>query len=237
MINVGQSTQAWAEESKILCFFEETCASTNDWAKKEGFIDSQHEWLYVTNQQTQGRGRGTNTWETTTTGTQLLSTWCFQLENPAQHISAPLFGWALYKALNDEFDLNLSIKAPNDIYSGAHKIGGILLETLTQGEKHLLCVGIGLNVIEHPADIPHTSSLKEDIGFAIQENRWSAFLSNLKVTLSEAVNACTEKELSEFFTTEILEALRKWPQNQVVQVLPNGDLKLESGDLLPWTEL
>lgn len=237
MINIGESTKAWAEIQKIPFLYEETTKSTNELAKKNGTKD-QNQYLYLANHQSEGRGRHKNKWENCEApGGQLLSTWCYKLNSPPQHIAAPLFGWAVYKALNDEFDLALSIKAPNDIFSGKNKIAGLLIESVSQGENHYISVGLGINVNHHPKNLPHVSNLKDDIGFEIQENRWHSFLSNLNSSLAEAVNDCTQEELSFYFKNELTEAVKKWPGNNIAKILSNGDILLTSTERISWSEL
>lgn len=236
MLNIGQSTYDWAKTNNIECWFEEQTTSTNDIAKKIGF-KNQTSWMYVTNSQTQGRGRRTNTWSDTHSQDQLLVSWCFKLEYPPQPIASPLFGWAVYKSLNDEFDLSLSIKAPNDIYSNSKKIGGILLESVSQGKNHFICVGLGLNIGSSPKDVSTASSIVEEIGADIQANRWYRFLSSLYLNLADAVSVCQSKEIPSLYRAEILNALKKWPDNTIVSILSNGDLVTSTGQKVPWTDL
>lgn len=236
MLNVGQATSEWAATNKIICWFEAETSSTNDIAKKSGFI-SEPTWMFVTNNQTQGRGRNTNSWSNAKPGDQLLVSWCFRLNSPPQPIASPLFGWAVYKSLNDEFDLNISMKAPNDIYVNSKKMGGILLEAVSQGPTHYICVGLGLNVNSAPSDVSISTALKEEIGSEIQTNRWNRFLSSLYLNLQEASLMCQSSEIPSLYRAEILAALKKWPDNNVVSVLSNGDLVIEGGQKVSWTDL
>lgn len=236
MLNVGQSTSKWANTNDISCEFIETTTSTNDLAKQKGHQD-QSQWIYITNLQTKGRGRHQNTWTNTDAGNQLLISWCFNLEKSPQPISSPVFGWAVYKSINDEFDLNLSIKAPNDIYINSKKAGGILLESVTQGHKHFICVGLGLNINSSPEDLKISTSLAEEIGKPVLENRWQSFLSALESNLNEAALMCQAKELSPHIKEDILTALKRWPMNNVSKILPNGDLITVDNQTIPWTNL
>jgi biotin-[acetyl-CoA-carboxylase] ligase BirA-like protein len=236
MLNVGQVTSEWAANNKVICWFEPETTSTNDIAKKSGFID-EPSWMFVTNNQTQGRGRHDNTWSNSQNNDQLLLSWCFRLKSAPQPIASPLFGWAVYKSLNDEFDLSLNIKAPNDIYINSKKVGGILLESVSQGSSHYICAGLGLNVNSSPKDVPIATSLMAEIGSEIIANRWMRFLSSLQLNLQEAASMSQSSEIPSLYRSEILAALKKWPDNNVISVLSNGDLIIDGGQKVPWTDL
>lgn len=236
MLNVGQSTSEWGTSNNISVWFEEETTSTNDIAKQNGF-KNEDSWMFVTNSQSKGRGRRTNTWTNAKPGDQLLLSWCFKLDLPPQPIASPLFGWAVYKSLNDEFDLNLSIKAPNDIYTNSQKLGGILLESVSQGTKHFICVGLGLNVNSVPEELTIASSIVEEIGADIPKNRWFRFLNALHANLADAAAVCQGKEIPSLYRTEILTALKKWPDNTIISILSNGDLITSNDQKIPWTSL
>ncbi len=236
MLDVGKTTFEWAKSIDLSSWFEQETTSTNDIAKLEGF-KNETSWVFITNAQTNGRGRNKNTWSNATAGDQLLATWCFKLTVAPQPISSPIFGWAVYKSLNDEFDLGLSIKAPNDIYVNLKKVGGILLESITQGESHFICVGIGLNVNSSPGDISESSSLMQEIGAEVKASRWHRLLSALNKNLMEASHMCQSKEIPSVYRREILSALKKWPNNNVSNFLSNGDLVIDDGQKIPWSEL
>ncbi len=241
MIDIGLSTVEWSKSNKIPTWFEAVTTSTNDVAKEQGF-KNESSWIFVTNEQTKGRGRNTNSWlNSENEGSSLLISWCFKLKSAPQPISSPLFGWAVFKSLNDEFDLNLSIKAPNDIYANSKKLGGILLESVTQGSKHFICVGIGLNILSKPKNFSEAGSLKEEIGVDINKDRWFRFLSSLNTNLTEATVMCQNSEIPSVVQNEILLALKKWPENNVAKILSNGDLIIDDGSgesfEVPWTDL
>jgi BirA family transcriptional regulator, biotin operon repressor / biotin---[acetyl-CoA-carboxylase] ligase len=236
-INIGESTLKWAKSNHIPCWFEQEATSTNDLAKSGGFKNEKH-WIYLANQQTQGRGRKTNTWSNSThPGDQLIISWCFKLEKNAQPISSPIFGWAVHKSLNDEFDINLSIKAPNDIYAKDKKLAGILLESVSQGTNHYICVGLGLNVNSAPTTLATSTYLANEISAELNEQRWYRFMSSLENNLLEAASMCQFKEIPSLYQSELLTALKKWPQNQVSQMNTNGDLILSDGQKISWADL
>jgi BirA family biotin operon repressor/biotin-[acetyl-CoA-carboxylase] ligase len=62
---------------------------------------------------------------------------------------------------------NWSIKWPNDIYWNDRKAAGILIESIIQGKKWpyaVVGVGMNLNQVSFPADIPNAISLKQITG-------------------------------------------------------------------------
>ena len=238
MLDVGLSTLRWAKKNHVDCIFEEKISGTNEMAKVMGLKENLDLWIYLTNQQTHGRGRRENTWENVNKpGHQLLSTWCYRLQTPPQHVASPLFGWAVYKALSYIFDLALSIKAPNDIYIDSKKVGGILLESLSQGSDHMICVGLGLNVSSYPQDIEIATSLNHGIKNDLEESRWHNFLSHLKLNFNEAIEACTQQKISPTIRHEILDGLKKWPTNNITHILSDGTLILEDSRRIHWSDL
>lgn len=237
MINIAKSTRAWAEKNNYKSFYFEETDSTNNQAKADGIVKTQSPWIYIADQQTKGRGRGLNTWTNTTPGTSLLSTWCFELPSAPQPIAAPVFGCALYKTLNEEFDMALSIKPPNDICSGFKKLAGLLIESVSQGQLHSINVGLGLNVFEAPKGIDKVTSITEEIGAEIDETRWFGFLSKLRTNFIDASVACVKSEMAATYRTEILGALKKWPGNEIENILSNGDLVLKNSTRISWMSL
>lgn len=237
MINAGISTKEWAEQNSFKVFYSEFIDSTNSQAKRDGIVSDTHPWLYVCGEQSQGRGRGDKTWSNTHSGQQLLSTWCYPLTSAPQPIAVPLCGWAIYQALNDEFDVRLGMKAPNDICSEMRKLAGVLIESVSMGDRHAIYIGLGLNVNEAPTGVGPATCLNEEIGAEVSTTRWHNFLSKLSFRFDEAISECTVPELSVSSRNKILASLQKWPQNQVEKLLSNGDLVLRDSTRIPWNQL
>ena len=115
--------------------------------------------LIVAQQQTQGRGRGTNRWWSqpgSLTFTLLLETASLQV--PSDRL--PLISLAAALSVCDAVRPLLGptavhVKWPNDVYAARRKLCGILLES-SRGMRHI-AVGIGLNVnnslAQAPADV------------------------------------------------------------------------------------
>lgn len=63
----------------------------------------------------------------------------------------------------DRFEL----KWPNDVLAGGSKLAGILLESsLLPGNRAALAIGIGVNVVAHPDDVPYPATSLKALGFA-----------------------------------------------------------------------
>lgn len=54
-----------------------------------------------------------------------------------------LVGLSLLRSIGRE---DLKVKWPNDVMLGDHKVGGVLIETRTQGSGFIACIGVGLNL-------------------------------------------------------------------------------------------
>jgi BirA family biotin operon repressor/biotin-[acetyl-CoA-carboxylase] ligase len=155
----------------------ETVGSTNAVAlERAAGGDSGRLWL-VTDRQDRGRGRRGRAWETpkgNLAATLLLS-------DIADLTVASTLGFVAGLALGDALDAvapqaNVSIgidgagsvggpryelKWPNDVLAQGGKLAGILLESVQlPGSGYGLAIGIGVNVVSHPAEVPYpTTSL------------------------------------------------------------------------------
>lgn len=237
--NIGEASASWAKTLGLDCRFQETCESTNDWGKKEK-VDTDF-CLYVTNHQTKGRGRGSNDWTDRGSGDYFLSTWSYPLNQPPQHITAPLFGLAVFTAARSCWpSLEWSLKAPNDIYICDRKIGGLLIETIQQGNQSLLLMGLGMNVLSYPESIPSSGCLTDShgLGGSIEPDKWNQFMTMLYENLNSASKDCLKTELSQGHRESLVEALNLNPLRPglILEVSSNGDIVMEK-QTLHWTEL
>jgi BirA family biotin operon repressor/biotin-[acetyl-CoA-carboxylase] ligase len=143
--------------------------------------DAGRLWL-VTARQTAGRGRRGRPWETAD-GNLAASLLLVVEHDPA--VAATLgfvAGLALDEALRAvvpslgirvaldglEGPRNrLRLKWPNDVLLDGAKLGGILLEAEALGDRRLaVAVGIGVNVVSAPADLPYPATALQRIGVA-----------------------------------------------------------------------
>lgn len=184
-LRMGKFTADWAKARGLEAIYKQQMGSTNDLAKEEAFKEAnfdQNIILYVTENQTTGRGRNKNTWDNSAPGTSLLSSWSFFLEDVPVPVTSPRTGLALFKAASATWPfLPWGLKAPNDLYLGELKIAGLLLENISQGADVRLIIGLGMNITAHSEKIATATSLVENLpkGVPLQGEDYIAFLDRL----------------------------------------------------------
>ncbi len=215
-IQIGSVTATWAENHKFFTKYFKSIESTNDLAKKNAFSDDDLEnefVLYVTDEQTKGRGRFDRSWTMPKSGSALISSWSFQITKPAKPTLTALAGLSLYHAAQTTWPfLNWSLKAPNDLYLDEKKIAGLLIETVSQGSEHRLIVGLGMNVLSAPTEIATATSLLKNLSpkTPLLGEDWILFLERLFFEFSLLVpNA--EADLNTTQLESLLIALNKFP--------------------------
>jgi BirA family biotin operon repressor/biotin-[acetyl-CoA-carboxylase] ligase len=120
--------------------------------------------VVITNNQIAGRGQPGNKWETQPGKNLTFSIVLYPntIKASEQFIISKTVSVAIIDVLN-QFDVEASIKWPNDIYVGNLKLGGILIENTISGSSIDQCiVGIGLNVNQEtfPEHLPNPVSIK-----------------------------------------------------------------------------
>ena len=143
--------------------------STNAYLK-ELFIDvALNDFtVVVANEQSKGRGQMGTVWESEP-GKNLTFSVLKRFDGfmvSQQFMINVMVSMALYEHLKKLQIPDLSVKWPNDILSGHHKIAGILIENILSGDKiQSSIIGIGLNVNQmHFNNLPNVSSIKLILG-------------------------------------------------------------------------
>ncbi len=159
-ISISQIVSQFAREEKIPFWYEKETTSTNNIAKESQFF-GKNSYLFITDHQTLGRGRGTNQWKDQP-GDQLLSTWSIYTQTPPQPPLTIAIGLILFEALHEAWpSQGWSLKAPNDILFNEKKVAGLLVEVVSQIGYQVI-VGLGLNVLSSPPNLDQpTMSLLE----------------------------------------------------------------------------
>lgn len=235
MNSIYKMSVDWAKKHSIKVWNQPKTSSTNDVAKHSA-LDCE---LFLAGHQFEGRGREENSWSDSNDGGQLLCSWKFKLTHPPQHISAPIIGLCLYSALKKTWPrIQFSIKAPNDIFVGTFKVGGILLESISQGENHTFIVGIGLNISSHPGAIENAGHLAEFESIEVLTKKWDEFLSQLHLNIRNSCDQVIQQSLSLEDQTALLEALNSYPAyaKSILQVLPEGSIVTPTGTM-GWQDL
>jgi BirA family biotin operon repressor/biotin-[acetyl-CoA-carboxylase] ligase len=243
-IRLGLVTKQWADGHQIFAHYEPSLDSTNTLAKAKAFDASMQTpslALFLTDHQTAGRGRGQNIWIDDSPGSSLLSSWSFLLPAKPQPTTSCLVGLAVYRALATTWSfLPWSLKAPNDIYLGEKKVAGILLESVAQGERVRLIVGLGINVFSSPENFGIAGSILQFLppGVPLLGEDWLAFLDRLLFEISGALSNCAEP-LSPSEQMSLVQILNQNPllKTKYLSIDPNGTLHFEDGTKTNWWEL
>lgn len=240
---IGHITKQWADHAQIKTWYAEETTSTNEKAKQllaTPEYGQQPIALFLTDFQTEGKGRGKHLWITDQDGQALLSSWCFHLPTPPQPILSPLVGLAVLKALHNSWPfLQWSLKAPNDIYIGNKKVAGILIENIQQGASNNFIVGFGLNVLDAPEELDNATSIAREMpkGAPLLGEDYVAFLERL---LNEFTLILSENptELSPNECLSLAWALNRFTdgKERVQMVTPHGNL-VYSDKTIKWTDL
>lgn len=236
MKSIYQATQDWAEQRGLSVTAYDEIGSTNEEAGNDAADLGEEPQLYIAAHQTHGRGRGKNTWLDTGAGESLLSSWSFHLNQPAQSVTGPLIGEALYRTVHTVWpSQEWSLKPPNDLYLGAKKVAGLLVETISQGPAHRLILGLGINVLNHPRTISNATHFSAaDLNPA--EGEWYRFLDVLLNRFNSALGDVIAPSLSPDVRASLLRAINANPlkKEPFTEVGANGDLVTRSGKI-PWT--
>lgn len=248
--DVFQSTHSWALQTRLKLWANEETGSTNTIAKNDTdpatkpWLDRSRSeevsepTLYLASRQTQGRGRGSNSW-VTPLGGALLSSWSFAVARVPQPILAPLIGLALFNATRRTWpEAPLNLKAPNDLYLGEKKVAGLLIETIDEGQYRRTVVGLGLNVFTSPIDIPTATHLNAHVPTLLSEQKWTEFLNTWIIELKSALLAGQNDRLNDSHTASLKEALNLHPllKEPILRVDEWGQLHTPSR-LIAWHEL
>jgi BirA family biotin operon repressor/biotin-[acetyl-CoA-carboxylase] ligase len=125
----------------------ETCASTSDAVHARLREGAPSGSVVVCETQTAGRGRRGRSWLSAPGDSLTFSLlWRFPAgAQPPVGLSLAA-GVGVARALEDMGAAGIGLKWPNDILADGAKLGGILIETVSEGGRHSAVIGIGLNV-------------------------------------------------------------------------------------------
>jgi BirA family transcriptional regulator, biotin operon repressor / biotin---[acetyl-CoA-carboxylase] ligase len=123
--------------------FQPEIDSTNAWALRTLHDDSRAlPLLFLTQQQTAGRGRGSNVWWSAPGAL----TFSLLVNTPSDPRLALVTGVAVCEALAACFAEGIfALKWPNDVYLNQRKVCGILVESPAQSGRRTI-IGVGINV-------------------------------------------------------------------------------------------
>ncbi len=188
--------------------FSHSVDSTNKWAEKLATYGAREGTVVIAETQTAGRGRSGKKWISPSGGLWFSLILRPKL-SPAETVKLTFVaGLAVAKVLQENFNLDVETKWPNDVLVNGRKICGILLEMNTTGEAvSFVVVGIGVNANfdaakSFPEQLKKTAtSLENELGRKVH-------LEKLFGALLERLEALYELFTKEGFTS-ILEEWKK----------------------------
>ncbi|MFC1581710.1 biotin--[acetyl-CoA-carboxylase] ligase [Candidatus Neomarinimicrobiota bacterium] len=169
--------------------------STNSEALRLDRSKAKHGAVIITDNQENGRGRGTNQWFSVEEKSLTFSVVIFpEFDLNQTGLVAILTGIALSKALESVL-LPVQLKWPNDLIINGRKIGGILIDSkVGQNELRKLVIGIGVNVNLEKSDFPkelqhNTTSVRIETGnYEQRESICAKMLNQLEYWLQQVNN-------------------------------------------------
>ncbi len=226
--------------------------STNDRALELARQGQGNIWV-VADEQLGGRGRSGRTWSSPV-GNAYAS---LALVAPCEMALSPqlsfVAGVAIYHAVQSltACGHRLSIKWPNDLLLDGAKLSGLLLEGGISGGNFVMTVGIGLNLVTHPADTPYPATDLVEAGYRVERDdfivalcigfRHGLELWNKGQGFAAIRSAWLERAafLNERITISslgqplqgIFETLD--PQGRLVLATEQGQTVIDAGDLYP----
>jgi len=192
--------------------------------------------VVVADRQTQGRGRMRRVWFSGDGG--LYFTVVVRPDIPVMLASLVNLAAAMeMAALLRSYDIQASLKWPNDILIGKAKICGILSQMETEGDRisHLR-IGVGLNVNNSPElEEPTAVSLKTLLGHSVSRREiLVAFLNKFEKRLADFDPKSLIAEWRSNNTTigrhVSISTLKKTVQGTAVDIDPHGGLILQMAD-------
>ena len=133
--------------------------STNENAWQYTQNSSGHGSLFLTDNQTGGKGRRDNKWVSTPDKSLTFSFILHsELELEKMGLLPLLTGISIVKGITAATAIQTGLKWPNDIMLNEKKMGGILIESKQTRNGLRVVVGVGLNINENAQDIPHALS-------------------------------------------------------------------------------
>lgn len=143
------------------CYRQQTDSTNAD--VLQYFQQHQRQVVAVSESQSAGRGRRGRQWMSPFAQNIYCTVGIIKsLPASDQALLSIVTGIALCRALRDQFEIEVSLKWPNDLLFQGSKLGGILIESRpVDNDSFLFGVGFGLNVFmesEQHAEIPQPST-------------------------------------------------------------------------------
>ena len=129
-------------------FYKASTDSTMDDAKnalKKQNSEALHGSIFLSDEQTKGRGRGQKTWSSKP-GSGIYVTFLLKYDEHVSNYLYMISSLAICDAIVELINIKTSIKWPNDIMYQNKKVAGILIENVIDGQTGVSLIGMGINV-------------------------------------------------------------------------------------------
>jgi len=196
-----------------------TTDSTNTDALNAGRTGAPDGSVHFADEQLLGRGRGNHGWHSPA-GEGLYVSVLLRPQWAARRMPLlPLAaGLAAAAAVSAAAGLAIDLRWPNDLLIGPRKVGGILVEAKTEGDRITFAVvGIGINVHQTEFHLGHSTA---GTSLALETNRSvsrQALLIELLLRLAEEADALLDPAAAERIPAR-LEAASTWVRGRRVEV-------------------
>ncbi|MHA1584407.1 MAG: biotin--[acetyl-CoA-carboxylase] ligase [Promethearchaeota archaeon] len=160
--------------------------------------------LLTTDIQTSGRGRKNDDWQSPDGG--FWATLAIKLEQKLSIEQLALCHYAtallIKRAINDEYNIAVDIKWPNDIKFQKRKMGGILVEYITGNNKNYLLLGMGVDINNSSLDLPNelqniTISVSDVLNHQVKLDLFAKKICNLTETYLSPILANSKTEIEQ----------------------------------------
>ena len=183
--------------------------STNEFLTNVSSISNPNtNYCIYTYNQTEGRGQIGRKWYTGA-DQNLASSFYFKVYNldaKDQFLINMMTCLAIYKLIKSYLPNEpVSIKWPNDMYIGDKKLAGILIQNQIKGNKishTTIGIGVNINSLEFPEDIPNPVSLNHYIRDEKGINKLE-FLHALSKNLSDGMNFMILRDMKKEYTSKL----------------------------------
>ena len=162
----------------------DSVGSTNDVVRDFLLADDSRGVAALAEEQTQGRGRRGRSWHSPA-GANLYFSLGWRFHGPVERLSglSLAIGAMLAEVIARDFEVDLALKWPNDLFHRDCKLGGVLIELLGEQNGAIPVVaGIGLNVNMPLVDTESIQRPWTDLatarGSKVDRNRLAAQLIN-----------------------------------------------------------
>ena len=191
-VEVLSTRLAASTRSVVVVEVAEEVTSTNEVLRQRAMQDMLHGHVLLAESQTQGKGRLGRVWHTPK-GKNLALTLAWSCDPDPRSLAgiSLAVGAAVAESLEKVFGVDMQLKWPNDMYLDGRKCGGVLVETLTDGQQRsLVLIGVGLNIMPLDTEVDQpVADLSSHVGRDVPRNNVAACVIEALVDLLQAWEA------------------------------------------------